>query len=131
MSFCLNVDCSELCTSFSVHGPVVRTLIRAYPGLKFNPGYFIFCPKEFAGIIFSILLKHPTTQLQKKKEFYLISFCEAFTSALTFCTRPALSNATQVFDHLILLSSLLMKILILTTKLSYYVCTSTLCLTPW
>lgn len=117
MSFCLNVDCSELRTSFSVHGPVVRTLIRAYPGLKFNPGYFIFCSKAFCGIIFSILLKHPIIQLQKKKEFYLISFCEAFISVLTFCTRPALNNATQVFDHLILLWNLLTKILILTTKL--------------
>ena len=36
-------------------GPVVRMSIGANLELKFNPGFFVTCSKEFSRVIFSVL----------------------------------------------------------------------------
>ena len=48
-------------------GPVVRTPVRANPGLNFNPGFFFFLSKALSRIIFSLLCRVSNHQIVNKE----------------------------------------------------------------
>ena len=47
-------------------GPVVRKSISANQGLNCNPGFYLYCSKEFSPIIFSILYRASNHQIVDK-----------------------------------------------------------------
>ena len=53
---------------------VVQRPISAYPGAKFNLGFFFFCSKAFSWIIFSVSFKSIQTSTFRQKEFNWMYF---------------------------------------------------------
>ena len=53
--------------SLFTQGPVVQRPITANPGLKFNPGLFLFLSKAFSRTIFSLLFRGANHQIVDKK----------------------------------------------------------------
>ena len=49
----------------------VRRPIRAYPEVKFNPGFFFLCLKAVSRIIFTVIFKAFNNQHEDKKELKL------------------------------------------------------------
>ena len=52
---------------FILPGPVVRTPVRANPGLNFNPGFFFFLSKALFRIIFYIIFRVSNYQIVGKE----------------------------------------------------------------
>ena len=52
---------------FSFLGPVVRTPVRANPGLNLNPGFLMFLSKTLSPIISLFFLEYPITKRKVKR----------------------------------------------------------------
>ena len=75
---------------FNGQGPVVRTPVRANPGLNFNPGFVFLLSKALSRIIFFILFRVSNHHRLVGKENLTQFAFEALISEFKFLTNPGL-----------------------------------------